>query len=244
MKKKLFDFKKCLIICPASLKEQWKQEIEKFSEEKADIIQGLPRERRKIYKESDAYFLIANYETVLRDVHAMNKMQTDFVILDEAQRIKNFSTITAQNIKKLERKHALIITGTPIENKLIDLYSVMQFIDPNYLAPLWEFSYQHCYFDESKKDKITGYYDLQQLNERLKPVLIRREKRHVIKDLPNITEVTVPVNMHPDQADYHASFAQGVSSILHKKYISPYDMQRLMMLLNNMRMVCDSTYLF
>lgn len=243
MKKKLFDFKKCLIICPASLKEQWKQEIEKFSYEKATIVQGLPRERNTIYKEDDAYFIIANYETVLRDVQAMNRMQTDFIILDEAQRIKNFSTITAQNIKKLEKKHALVITGTPIENRLSDLYSIMQFVDPNYLAPLWEFSYQHCYFDEQKKDKITGYYNLQQLNERLKPILIRREKRTVIKELPQVTEVTVPVDMHLEQASYHASFAQAISKILHKKYISPFDLQRLMLLLNNMRMVCDSTYL-
>ncbi|MGH2644555.1 MAG: DEAD/DEAH box helicase, partial [Chitinophagaceae bacterium] len=243
IKKKLFGFKKCLIVCPASLKEQWKQEIEKFSYEKAAIVQGLPGERRKIYRENDAYFIIANYETVMRDILEMNRMQPDFIVLDEAQRIKNFSTATAQSIKRLEKRHALIITGTPIENKLIDLYSVMQFVDPDYLAPLWEFSYQHCYFDESKKDKITGYFNLLQLNERLKPVLLRREKRKVIKELPQVTEVTVPVIMHPDQAGYHASFAMGVSKILHKKYISPYDMQKLMLLLNNMRMVCDSTYL-
>jgi len=243
MKKAVFDFKRCLIICPASLKEQWKQEIERFSREKAVVIQGFPEERARIYKESDAYFLIANYETVLRDVKAMNKMDTDFIILDEAQRIKNYTTITAQNIKKLHKKHALVITGTPIENRLTDLYSVMQFIDPDFLTPLWEFSYQHCYFDANKKDKIVGYYNLQQLNERLKSVLIRREKRQVIKELPNVTEMTVPVSLHPDQADYHSSFARGVSVILRKKYISPYDWQRLMLLLNNMRMACDSTYL-
>src|SRR5699024_6059870 len=174
---------------------------------------------------------------------AMNKMDTDFIILDEAQRIKNYTTITAQNIKKLHKKHALVITGTPIENRLTDLYSVMQFIDPDFLTPLWEFSYQHCYFDANKKDKIVGYYNLQQLNERLKSVLLRREKRQVIKELPNVTEMTVPVDLHPDQADYHSSFAKGVATILRKKYISPYDWQRLMLLLNNMRMACDSTYL-
>ncbi|HEX5553894.1 MAG TPA: DEAD/DEAH box helicase [Chitinophagaceae bacterium] len=243
MKKKLFDFEKCLIICPASLKEQWKKEIEKFCFEEAVIVEGIPEQRREIYRDSTAYFIIANYETVLRDVTEMNRMQPGFIILDEAQRIKNFSTITAQNIKKLEKKHALVITGTPIENKITDLYSVTQFVDPRFLAPLWEFSYQHCYFDESKKDKITGYYNLQQLKERLKPILIRREKRKVIKELPQITELTVPVNMHSAQADYHDSFALGVAKILRKKYLSPFDLQRLMLLLNNMRMVCNSSYL-
>ncbi len=243
MKKKLFDFKKTLIICPASLKEQWKQEIEKFSHEKAVVAEGLPEQRASLYRNSDAYFIIANYETVLRDWREMNRMETDFIILDEAQKIKNFSTITAQSIKLLEKKHALVITGTPIENRLIDLYSIIQFINPQFLAPLWEFSYQHCYFDENKADKITGYYNLQQLNERLKPILIRREKRKVLKELPQVTEITVPVALHPEQEVYHANYAKGIAAILRKKFISPFDLQKLMLLMNSMRMVCDSTFL-
>ena len=243
MKKKLFNFRRTLIVCPASLKEQWKQEIEKFSHEQAVIVDGFPKQRAELYRESDAYFMIINYETVLRDWREINRMETDFIILDEAQKIKNFSTITAQSIKMLEKKHALVITGTPIENRLIDLYSVVQFIDPNFLAPLWEFSYQHCYFDEAKADKITGYYNLQQLNDRLKPILIRREKRRVIKDLPQVTEITVPVAMHIEQEAYHLDYARGISQILHKKYISPFDLQKLMLLMSSMRMVCDSTFL-
>ncbi len=243
MKKELFGFKKCLIVCPASLKEQWQQEIEKFSDEQAVVVQGFPEERELLYQQTTAYFLIVNYETVLRDAVAINKMDIDFIILDEAQRIKNYSSVTAQNIRKLRKKHALVITGTPIENRLIDLYAVMQFVDRDFLTPLWEFSYQHCYFDANKKDKIVGYYNLQELNERLKPILLRREKRNVLKELPHVTEVTVPVTLHPDQAEYHNSFASGVAAILRKKYISPYDWQKLMLLLNNMRMACDSTYL-
>ncbi len=243
MKKKIFGFRRTLIVCPASLKEQWKQEIEKFSDEQAEVVEGLPAQREAIYRHSEAYFLIVNYETVLRDLNAINRMDTDFIILDEAQKIKNFSTITAQNIKKLKRKHALVITGTPIENRLIDLYSIVQFIDPAFLAPLWEFSYQHCYFDNKKPDKITGYYNLQQLNERMGSILIRRTKAQVIKELPNITEINVPVDMHEEQRMYHKSYASDISLILRKKYISPYDMQKLMLLLNCMRMVCNSTYL-
>ena len=243
MKKRLFNFQRTLIICPASLKEQWKQEIEKFSHEKAVIVDGTPKQRAELYRDSDAYFVIINYETVMRDWREINRMETDFIILDEAQKIKNFSTITAQSIKLLEKKHALVITGTPIENRLIDLYSVVQFIDPQFLAPLWEFSYQHCYFDETKADKITGYYNLQQLNERLKPILIRREKRKVIMDLPQVTEITVPVAMHIEQEAYHTDYAMGIAAIVRKKFISPFDLQKLMLLMNNMRMVCDSTFL-
>lgn len=243
LKKKVFGFGRTLIICPASLKEQWKQEIKKFSHEEADVVSGFPEQRAKLYRESKAYFLIVNYETILRDWREINRMEPDFIVLDEAQKIKNFSTITAQSIKMLVKKHALIITGTPIENKLIDLYSIIQFADPFFLAPLWEFSYQHCYFDRANKNRISGYYNLQHLKERLKPLLIRREKSKVLKDLPKVTEITVPVAFHEQQQMYHANYAKGIAAILSKKFISPYDQQKLMLLMANMRMVCDSTYL-
>ena len=243
IKKEIFDFKRTLVICPASLKEQWKKEIERFSNEQAVIVEGLPENREKIYRTATAYFLILNYETVLRDSTAINKYQTDFIILDEAQRIKNYATKTANAIKSLHKNHSLVITGTPIENRLIDLYSIVGFIDPYFLAPLWEFSYQHCLFDEKMRNKITGYYNLTELKERLQAILIRREKRNVLKELPNISEMDVPVEMHPLQADYHASFAKGIATILSKKFITPFDMQKLMLLLSKMRMVCDSTYL-
>ncbi|MEL6536728.1 MAG: DEAD/DEAH box helicase [Bacteroidota bacterium] len=242
-KKNLFGFRRTLVVCPASLKEQWKQEIEKFCREKAVIAEGMPQQRAAIYRETEAYFVIVNYETVLRDLVEINRMAPDFVVLDEAQRIKNFNTVTAQTIKRIRRKHALVITGTPIENRLIDLYSIMGFVDPEYLAPLWEFSYQHCYFDQQAEQKITGYYNLQQLNERLKQVLLRREKRKVLQELPNVTEMQVPVELSVEQQAYHADFAAGVSAILGKKYVTPFDQQRLMLLLNQMRMVCDSTFL-
>jgi superfamily II DNA/RNA helicase len=243
IKKEIFDFKRTLVICPASLKEQWKNEIERFSNEQAVVVEGLPQEREQIYRKSKAYFLILNYETVLRDSEAINKYQTDFIILDEAQRIKNYATKTSDAIKSLNKTHSLVITGTPIENKLIDLYSIVAFIDPYFLAPLWEFSYQHCLFDEKMKNKITGYYNLSDLKERLQSILIRREKRNVLKQLPNISEFDVPVEMHPRQAEYHASFAKGIAAILRKKFITPFDMQKLMLLLSKMRMVCDSTNL-
>ena len=243
IKKNIFGFTRTLIVCPASLKEQWRQEIYKFCNEEAEIIDGLPDQRNHIYRNSKAYFLIVNYETVLRDWREINRMETDFIILDEAQKIKNFSTITAQSIKLLRKKHALVITGTPIENRLIDLYSIVQFVDPYFLSPLWEFSYQHCYFDKTNKNKITGYYNLVQLNERLKSILIRREKRKVLNDLPKVTEITVPVTLHEEQQMHHANYAKGIAAILSKKYISPYDQQKLMLLMANMRMVCDSTFL-
>ncbi|MEE9372863.1 MAG: SNF2-related protein [Saprospiraceae bacterium] len=121
MKKEIFGFSRTLIICPASLKAQWKQEIEKFTDAKATIVTGRPHERMELYKTCKDYFLIANYELILRDFVNINAQGVDFVILDEAQRIKNFNTKTSHALKSLVRKQSLILTGTPIENKLIDL---------------------------------------------------------------------------------------------------------------------------
>ena len=243
LKKNIFGFDKTLIVCPASLKSQWKSEIEKFSDEKALIVQGAPDERAKQYKNADYYFFIVNYETVLRDSAAINKASFDYLVLDEAQKVKNYETKTASAVKRLQPKHILVITGTPIENRLIDIYSIMSIVDPYFFGPLWEFSYQHCLFDPDRPNKINGYYNLQKLNKRLEKVLIRREKRKVIDQLPNLLQIDIPVNLSPLQAEYHASYHKGLAQILRKKFLTPYDLQKLQLLLANMRMVCDSTYL-
>ena len=243
LKKEIFNFTKTLVVCPASIKEQWKNEIEKFSDEKALVVQGLPDDRAKMYQDNNHYFFIVNYETVLRDQLAINKAGIDFLILDEAQRAKNYETKTAASLKRIDAKHKLVITGTPIENRLIDIFSIMGILDPYFFGPLWEFSYQHCLFDPEKHNKINGYYNLKSLNKKLEEILIRREKRKVLDQLPNIQQTNISVDLSPLQADYHASYAKGLAQIIRKKFLTPYDLQRLMLLLANMRMVCDSTYL-
>ncbi len=242
-KKRLFGFERTLVVCPASLKDQWKAEIERFSTETAVVIQGCAEERAALYREAGAYFLICNYEATWRDLDLLREFSPDFIILDEAQRIKNYATRTAACIKQIPKKHGLVITGTPIENRLVDLYSIVDFLDPHMLSPLWEFSYQHCCFDARQKNKITGYYNLQGLKERLRPLLLRREKNEVLKQLPQVSQLDIPIEMHPRQADYHAGYAQGVAQILRKRFMSPFDLRKLQLLLVKMRMVCDSTSL-
>ena len=243
LKKEIFDFRKTLVICPASVKHQWKNEVLKFSSESATVVEGLPEERAETYANNTDYFHIINYETVLRDLSQINKLGYDFVILDEAQKIKNYETKTAIAIKSIQKKHALVITGTPLENKLLDIYSIVQFLDQKLLAPQWEFSYQHCIFDNHFKNKIHGYYNLQNLKKRLNSILIRREKREVFDQLPNVIQKDIYVKLSDEQAGMHANFAHGIAKILHKKFKTTYDWQKLMLLLTNMRMVCDSSYL-
>jgi SNF2 family DNA or RNA helicase len=243
LKKDIFGFRRTLVVCPASLKAQWKAEIEKFSGEKALIVEGMPLDREMMYKDTGHYFFIVNYETILRDSQVINNAGIDFLILDEAQRVKNFETQTASAVKRLNAKHTLVITGTPIENKLIDIFSIMSILNPYFFGPLWEFSYQHCLFDPNRKDKINGYYNLQKLNKKLEDVVIRRQKRHVISELPNLMQMDIPVEMSPLQQEYHSSYVLALGKIVRKKFLTPFDLQRIQVLLANMRMVCDSTYL-
>jgi SNF2 family DNA or RNA helicase len=243
LKKQVFGFRKTLVICPSTLKSQWKNEIERYTDEKALILSGTPEAREKQYRDDTHFFFIINYETVLRDSQAINRADFDFLILDEAQKIKNYETKTASAVSRLKYKHVLVITGTPIENRLIDIFSIISNIDPCFLGPLWEFSYRHCLFDPEKPNKINGYYDLASLNERLSEILLRREKQTVIEQLPNVQQINVALELSPLQSEYHAGYMKGVASIIRKKFLTPYDLQRLNLLLNSARMVCDSTFL-
>lgn len=238
-KKQFLGFTQCLVVCPASLKQQWKNEIHKFCEEEAVVIPA----DEKNYLQYRAYFHIVSYETVVRDLEMLNRVNYDLVILDEAQRIRNFETLTSNAIKAIKKAHGLVITGTPIENKLVDIYSITAFIDPHLLTPLWEFSYQHCYFDVQNENKITGYYNLQNLKEKLAPVLLRREKAEVLSQRNRLTNIDVPVEMHPVQRDLHNQFAKSIAVLLHKKVKTAYDWQTLILTLQKMRMVCDATFL-
>ena len=243
LKKDIFGLKRTLVICPASLKFQWKKEIERFTDETALVVEGGRKERQEIYRTADDFFLVANYEAVMRDITTLINYSPDMIILDEAQRIKNYTTKTSYAVKAIPKRHSLVITGTPIENRLGDLYSIMNFVDPEILAPLWEFSMNHCYFDKSKKNLITGYYNLQALKERLSPWIIRREKKEVMDQLPDLQEVVVPINLHPQQQEIHAGLAQSLMPLIMKKHKTVFDMQRIQQILASMRMVCDSTFL-
>ena len=184
MKKEIFGFERVLVVTLASLKDQWKREIDRFSNESSIVVEGPAPKRRAIYRGGEYFFAITNYEAVLRDVTVISSFKPDLVILDEAQRIKNFSTKTADAVKRLSRKHALVLTGTPLENKLEDVYSIVQFLDPNLLAPLWQFAADHFMISRKKKGHILGYCNLEKLHEKLKPLVIRRKKEEVLKDLP------------------------------------------------------------
>ena len=243
MKKEIFGFKRVLVVTLSSLKEQWKREIERFSDEKAVVVAGPAQKRRAIYKGDGQFFAITNYEAVLRDVTVISRFKPDLVILDEAQRIKNFSTKTADAVKRLPRKHALVLTGTPLENKLEDVYSIVQFLDPHLLTPLWQFAADHFMVSRKKKGSIIGYRNLESLHEKLKPLVIRRKKEEVLKDLPDEVVNNYYLDLHQEQRDIHSGYLRVLLPLINKKFLTPMDLRRIQEILVRMRMVCDSTYL-
>jgi len=243
LKKEIFDFSKILIVTLASLKEQWKREIEKFSDEKAVIIEGSPGNRKILYQKSTELFKITNYEAVLRDVTILSRFNPDIIVLDEAQRIKNFSTKTADAVKQIPKRHAIVLTGTPMENKLEDIYSIVQFLDPFLLTPLWEFAGDHFLIPRKKKSSIAGYQNLDKLKEKLKDLVIRRKKEDVLKDLPDEVVNNYYIDLTVEQMEIHAGYARSLLPLINKKYLTPMDIRKIQIFLLRMRMVCDSSYL-
>jgi ATP:corrinoid adenosyltransferase len=243
LKKEIFGFSKVLVITLASLKEQWAREIERFTHESSTVVAGNPQQRQAIYWRDESFFKITNYEAVLRDVTTIARYKPDLVILDEAQRIKNFSTKTADAVKQLPRKHALVLTGTPLENKLEDVYSIVQFLDPDLLSPLWRFAADHFMISRKKKGKIIGYRNLDRLHTRLKSIVIRRRKEEVLSDLPEEVVNNYYLPLHEKQAKIHNGYMQSLLPLINKKYLTPMDLRRIQELLLRMRMVCNSTYL-
>jgi hypothetical protein len=132
------DISKVLVICPASLKSQWRIEIMRFVERSCQLILGSAKDRALQY-DNDCFFTICNYEQVLRDILAIEKVKWDLIIIDEAQRIKNWEAKTSRTIKALKSPFALALSGTPLENRLEDLYSVVEFIDDRRLGPAFRF---------------------------------------------------------------------------------------------------------
>jgi len=237
------EVRRALVVCPASLKHQWLREIREFTGLEAPDVRvvGGPREaRREAYAEAPPV-LITSYELVRADEGELADLAPDLVILDEAQRVKNWRTRTAAVVKGLRSRFAFVLTGTPIENRLDDLYSLMQVVDPHRFGPLWRFNEEFTTLDASGRP--VGYRNLDRLRERIGPVVLRRRKEEVLTDLPEriVSRLTVP--MTAAQQTIHED-AEGTASrllaIVCKRPLTPVEERRLMRAFQRMRMACDA----
>ena len=232
--------RKVLVICPASVKAQWRSEIRRFADRDCQVVTGRAGERASQY-DGDCFFTVCNYEQVLRDIQSIERVRWDLIVLDEGQRIKNWETKTTQIVKGLRSPFALVLSGTPLENRLDDLYSVVEFIDDRRLGPAFRFFNRHRVTDE--KGKVLGYKDLGRLRANLKPVLLRRTRASVMKDLPPRTTEVVRIPPTDEQRGIDVGQMQIVSAIVRKPYISEMDLLRLQKALLLARMNANSTFL-
>jgi hypothetical protein len=231
---------KVLVICPASVKSQWRNEIQRFCGRDCQLISGSIASRGSQYA-NDCFFTVCNYEQVLHDILSIERVSWDLIILDEGQRIKNWEAKTSRVIKGLRSRFALVLSGTPLENRLDELYSVVQFIDDRRLGPAFRFYNHHRVVDE--KGKVLGYKNLAELRENLRPVLLRRTRQSVRQQLPPRTNEIVRTTPTQEQLDLHKSHMRLVNRITRKKFLTEMDLLRLQKHLLMCRMSADSTFL-
>jgi hypothetical protein len=230
-----------LVVSPTSVKAEWEDQIARFTDRKVRFVAGLYPERLKLY-EAPAFFTLVNYEQVVRDAEDINRLlRPDVVILDEAQRIKNWHTKTARRVKSLVSPYAFVLTGTPLENRIDETYSIVQHLDPEIFGPLFRFNRDFYALDE--RGRPAGYKNLDDLHRRLSSVMLRRRKRDVENELPGRTEKTFFVPMAEEQAQRYGDYeyrARRLASIAQRRPLAKEEFDRLQQYLACMRMICDT----
>ncbi len=233
-----------LVVAPASLKTEWEEQIRLFTD-----LTYLPvfgdRSARKAAYDQPAFFTLTNYEQVVRDAALINAaLKPDCVVLDEAQRMKNWDTQTAQAVKKLQSRYAFVLTGTPLENRIDEIYSLMSMLNPQVLGPLFRFN--RDFYVLNANGRPEGYKNLQLLRERIQPYLLRRRKADVEKELPDRTDRTVFVAMETEQRARYAAHEERVARLVAQsrvRSLSKCESNRLQRELSMMRMLCDTPYI-
>ncbi|MFO7903118.1 MAG: DEAD/DEAH box helicase [Pirellulaceae bacterium] len=234
------DIRKVLVICPTSLKSQWRSEIHRFCDRDCQLILGSAEERYQQY-DNECFFTICNYEQVLRDLEPIEQIDWDLIILDEGQRIKNWEAKTSRVVKSLKSRFALVLSGTPLENRLDELYSVVQFIDDRRLGPGFRFFHRHRVVDE--KGKVIGYKNLEELRSNLAPILLRRTRASVLQQLPERNTEVVRIPASDEQAELSRTNVCNAARIAAKSFLTEMDLIRIQQYLLNARMAANSTFL-
>ena len=169
----------------------------------------------------------------------------ELLIVDEAQRIKNWNTVAARALKRIDSPYALVLTGTPLENRLEELISIVQLVDQHRLGPTWRLLHEHQQVDEA--GRVVGYRNLDRIGATLAPILLRRRKAEVLSQLPERVDKTLFVPMTPEQRVHHDENGLQVTRIVSRwrktGFLSDVDQRRLQCALQNMRMSCNSTWL-
>ena len=175
-----------LVICPASVLHNWQREAERFTPGMKVLVLESGAARHNLRKQIPQHDLIVtNYALLRRDLEEFQKFAFRAIILDEAQFIKNPGAQVTQSVKQLKCENKIALTGTPLENRMLDLWSIVDFVQPGYLG-----SQEHFIetYDPKGGDDGTRRIARKHLSAKLRPLLLRRLKKHVAKDLPDRIE--------------------------------------------------------
>ncbi|KAA3607893.1 MAG: ATP-dependent helicase [Planctomycetota bacterium] len=223
-----------LLIVPTSLKRQWLREWQLFSDAPLILVEGSAEQRREVFESTRSGFLVVHYEQVLRDLEIMQAWKPGLVVLDEAQRIKNWATKTSLYVKRLQPRYRLVLTGTPMENRLQELASLMDWVDDFALEPKWRLSPFH---------QVGGYVrHLETLRARLAPSMLRRRRQEVLKQLPPRTDTVIPVSLSDAQAEEHDALLAPIAALVQstkRRTLSQSEFMRLMSLLTTQRIIAN-----
>jgi superfamily II DNA or RNA helicase len=230
-----------LLVVPAALKPQWIREWQFFTDAPVEILEGSPAQRRATFEACRRGFLVANYEQLLRDLDVVRDWRPDIVVLDEAQRIKNWATRTALTVKRLDPPYRLVLTGTPMENRLDELASIVEWVDDLALEPKWRLSSWHTTPVDGRTE-IGGARNLDTLRARLAPCMLRRVRHDVLAQLPARTDTRIPIEMTAEQMEEHAALDLPIAQILgraKRRPLTQAEFLRLMMLLTTQRIIAN-----
>jgi hypothetical protein len=230
-----------LIIVPAALKPQWLREWQFFTDAPAAVVEGTPDQRRAAFEGCRRGFLLGNYEQLIRDVDIVREWMPDIVVLDEAQRIKNWATKTALTVKRLDPPYRLVLTGTPMENRLDELASIVEWVDDLALEPKWRLAAWHTTPVDGERE-IAGARNLDTLRTRLATCMVRRMRQEVLSQLPPRTDTRIPIEMTTEQMDEHDALNMPIAQILgraKRRPLTQAEFLRLMTLLTTQRIIAN-----
>ncbi|MBI5273118.1 MAG: DEAD/DEAH box helicase family protein [Chlamydiia bacterium] len=193
-----------LIVCPTSLLYNWKEEIHKFNPKlKTLVVDGVPSQRKKLLAKLEEYDVtITSYTLLQKDVEIYCQNSFHYAILDEAQHIKNRSTRNAKSVKMIQAAHRLILTGTPIENSLEELWSLMDFLMPGFLSTYERFLEKYI-----RVNGTIATQNIEYLRKKVSPFILRRMKSDVLHDLPPVDEIVYHCQLSPVQLELYRSYA-------------------------------------
>lgn len=196
--------KPVLIVAPSTLTYNWKSEIAKFTPDaSALIIDGAKADREKLIKKVNEYeFIITAYPLLRRDISQYMEIEFSYCFIDEAQHIKNAKTMNARSVKKINAEHKFALTGTPIENSLMELWSIFDFIMPGYLYSSHEFRTRY----ETPLVKDGDSMTADSFRMRIKPFMLRRMKCDVLNELPEKIENTMYAELTGEQKELYLSY--------------------------------------